>query len=154
MAINGHNIAEHVAIQLTYVTAYPKCMLQEILPGFNHLEGRANTIADEDEAEAFFNTMEDLRQATINLYTTGIYHLLEQQLMDVPGSDVLRPQTSRTERYRPQDRCGLVQEPSRYQPAPTSCMAQNPGTGMRGEYSEARRRPVGDKTAEDSAGSL
>jgi len=58
-------------------------MLQEILPVFNNLEGRANTIADEDEAEAFFNTMEDLRQATINLYTTGIYHLLEQQLMDV-----------------------------------------------------------------------
>ena len=92
-----------------YVRAYGQFVLRDVLPTFSGLSERANEIANtefnrlgsqpageycdgdmsmeaeaaQEAGQAFFNTMVALRQTTLNLFATGLFHLLEQQLADI-----------------------------------------------------------------------
>jgi len=109
MAVTGRYISEQIRLQVTYVTAYSKCVLEDLLPAFGNMEERADKIADEEfnrlgeqpanedfdgdmsdiaeqataHGQAFFDTMVALQQTTINLFAAGLFHLVEQQLAEV-----------------------------------------------------------------------
>jgi len=48
MAVTGRYISEQIRLQVTYVTAYSKCVLEDLLPAFGNMEERADKIADEE----------------------------------------------------------------------------------------------------------
>jgi hypothetical protein len=94
---------------LRYVSAYGECVHRDIMPAFGNLEERADKLgaeeyerlgsqpadedwdgdmsslaeAAEDKAIAFYETMIALRQAVLNLFAVGLFHILEQQLADL-----------------------------------------------------------------------
>jgi hypothetical protein len=94
---------------IPYVGAYCQCVLRDVLPTFSALSERANEIVNaefnrlgsqpageasdgdmsaeaekaQEAGQAFYNTMFALRQTTLNLFATGLFHLLEQQLADL-----------------------------------------------------------------------
>ena len=111
--MNGYYLASQVwALLVTYLFAYKECVLSDILPAFANLDERANEYADavyrdlvsqpagedcdgdlsgfaEDAFQAgleYYLTKSELRQASINLYTAGLFHFLEQHLADI-GND-------------------------------------------------------------------
>lgn len=110
MAVNGIYMAFRVrGGVLPYVRAYGDCVLNDLLPGFRDLEQRAQEVADteferlgsepagedcdgdmsvaaetaQEQGQAFYETMSGLRQATLNLFAAGLFHLIEQQLADL-----------------------------------------------------------------------
>jgi hypothetical protein len=125
MATTGHYVAWRVRRSATpYVTAYGECVLRDVMAGFSNLEKRADEVANaaferygsepagddfdgdmsvfaeraEDEGIAFYETTFALRQATLNLFTAGLFHLLEQQLADLcrdASFDVAPPNDTR-----------------------------------------------------------
>jgi len=46
--VTGRYISEQIRLQVTYVTAYSKCVLEDLLPAFGNMEERADKIADEE----------------------------------------------------------------------------------------------------------
>jgi len=94
---------------LPTVEAYGPCLLNDILPAFSNLEKRADAVADmeyarlgalpatddfdgdmgvlaeqaSDKGQAFYETMITMRQATLNLFSVGLFHLVEQKLTDL-----------------------------------------------------------------------
>jgi len=106
MAVYGAHLAFVARNSATYIGVFETCVMEELLAVFSNLEGRADAIADEEyermgsvpadqmlywgpsevaewatwKGQAFFNTMVGLRQTTLNLFSAGLLHLLEQQL--------------------------------------------------------------------------
>lgn len=96
--------------------AYKDSILQDVLAGFGNIDQRAEKVAEEAyerfasrpagedfdgdlsrEAEAaqeqgqlYYETMIGLRQATINLLATGLFHLLEQQLAKLVSDSIFQ----------------------------------------------------------------
>jgi len=91
---------------LPYVAAYGQCFLRDVMPAFTNLEKRAEEVVEaefqrlcsepayddwdgdvaslaeaaNDKGQAFYDTMAGMRQAALNLFAVGLFHLLEQQL--------------------------------------------------------------------------
>jgi hypothetical protein len=106
MAVGGYYLAVRVANTLVpMVRAYGDCVRDYFLPAFDDLNTKADEVAKRtyseltgqpvgsemddpaDAAEAaqsrgeeFYNTMFAMRQGTLNMFTAGLFHLLEQQL--------------------------------------------------------------------------
>lgn len=94
---------------LPTVEAYGPCLLNDILPAFSNLEKRADEVADKEYTRlgalpaiddcdvdmgvlaeqaqgkglAFYETMVAMRQATLNLFSAGLFHLTEQKLTEL-----------------------------------------------------------------------
>jgi hypothetical protein len=110
LPVTGVHLARRVrSALLPTVEAYGRCVLNDILPGFSNLDKRANEVAEEEyrrlgalpagedcdgdmsfAADAaqekgldFYNTMSAMRQATVNLFSAGLFHLAEQKLTDL-----------------------------------------------------------------------
>lgn len=110
MAVRGHYLAWRVrGALLPTVEAFGPSLLNDILPAFSNLQKRADEVAHEefarrgaepagedcdgdmgDAAEAaeakgqtFYDTMVGMRQATLNLFSAGLFHLTEQKLTDL-----------------------------------------------------------------------
>lgn len=102
----NHRVRDSI---IPYVKAYRNCVLRDVVPVFANLSDRANAIADAEfrrlgqipagedcdgdmslaadaahgKGQVFYDTMDSVRQATLNLFTAGLFHLLEQQLADL-----------------------------------------------------------------------
>ena len=110
MAVNGSYMAWRVqSCAIRYVEAYGGFVLNDVLSGLGNLERRAEEIANaefarlgsepvygdcdvdmgslaeeaNDKGLAFYETMSSLRQTTLNLFTVGLFHLVEQQLANL-----------------------------------------------------------------------
>lgn len=109
MTVRGYHLSRRLRNALTYVAAFGKCTIQTVLPVYANLGEKAEEIATAEFARlgsepagedcggemgdlaeaaeevgiAFYETMVMLRQASINLYATGLFHLIEQQLADI-----------------------------------------------------------------------
>lgn len=106
--MTGHHLAWRVrGALLPTVEAYGPTLLKDILPAFSNLEKRADEVAEkeferlgalpagedcdgdmadaaeaaQDEGLTFYETMLAMRQATLNLFSVGLFHLVEQQLV-------------------------------------------------------------------------
>jgi len=119
MAVTGHYLAWQIRSLVEYVRAFGECVLHDVMPAFGNLEKRAEEVAnseyerlgsepvgeygDDDMASAaeaahekglaFYETLVALRQTTLNLFTAGLFHLLEQELADFcyDGAFTVRP---------------------------------------------------------------
>lgn len=106
MSVREYSISRRLRNALTYVAAFGECTIQTVLPVYANLNDRAEEIANAEFARlgsepagedcngelgdlaeaaeevgiAFYETMVMLRQASINLYAAGLFHLIEQQL--------------------------------------------------------------------------
>lgn len=105
MAGNGIYMAWRVrTFLLPPVETYGPCVLNDILPSFENLDKRADEIGEKeyerlgslpayneadmdtlaerahDKGVTFYQTMMGMRQATVNLFSAGLFHLVEQQL--------------------------------------------------------------------------
>lgn len=109
MSVNGYYISRRLRKALSYVAAFGKCTIQTVLPVYANLGEKAEEIASaefvrlgsepagedcdgemgnlaeaaEEVGIAFYETMVMLRQASINLYAAGLFHLIEQQLANI-----------------------------------------------------------------------
>jgi len=110
MATTGHYVAWRVRVSaIPYVKAYGECALRDVVAAFGDLERRAEEVANaaferygaqpagedfdgdmgafaeraQDEGIAFYQTMFAIRQSTLNLFSVGLFHLVEQQLADL-----------------------------------------------------------------------
>ena len=110
MAVTGRYLANRVRHSVaTYVRSYVTIVQKDVLPVFSNLNERATKIRDDEYKRlcelpapddfdgdlsqiaeqsheaglAFYKTMTDLRQATITLYTVGLFHSLEQHLREI-----------------------------------------------------------------------
>jgi hypothetical protein len=110
MSVNGHYLGKRFRLTaIPYICAYGEWVLCEMLPRFEDMERRAGDIANTEfdrlRAEpagenwdadmgwaagkaqgkglAFYETVQALRQTTLNLFAAGLFHLLEQQLADL-----------------------------------------------------------------------
>lgn len=117
MGVTGSYLAWRVRTgALTDIRAYCDCVLGDILPGFQNLDQRAEEVSEQefqrlgahpggedwggdmaDLAEAaqeqglvFYETMRGLRQATLNLFAAGLFHLVEQELADLCSDPAFR----------------------------------------------------------------
>ena len=89
--------------------AYRDCVLSDVAPVFANLSTRADEIANaefarlgrrpagedcdgdmsvaaeaaQEKGQAFYDTMNSIQQATLNLFAAGLFHLLEQQLAEL-----------------------------------------------------------------------
>ena len=111
MALTGLYLGMRIRSSLLpTVRGYRSSFSDYILPAFNNLEGRADEVQEseyeklcadpprnlEDPAEAaevahdravvFYETMTGMRQTTLNLFASGLFHLMEQQLAEL-GED-------------------------------------------------------------------
>lgn len=112
VGVGGYYLAVRVAnIMAPTVRAYGDCVRQYFLPVFDDLNTKAEEVANQaydelmqqsvtdemddpgDAAEAanergqeFYDTMFAMRQSTLNMFTAGLFHLLEQQLASL-GED-------------------------------------------------------------------
>ena len=112
MGVGGYYLAVRVAnIMAPTVRAYGDCVRDYFLPVFDDLNSKADEVANKaydelmrlpvtediddpaDAAEAatergqeFYDTMFAMRQSTLNMFTAGLFHLLEQQLASL-GED-------------------------------------------------------------------
>lgn len=112
MGVGGYYLAVRVAnIMAPTVRAYGDCVRRFFLPVFDDLNTKAEEVANQaydelmqqpvtdemddpgDAAEAanqrgqeFYDTMFAMRQSTLNMFTAGLFHLLEQQLASL-GED-------------------------------------------------------------------
>lgn len=94
---------------IPYIKAYRACVLRDVAPVFANLSKRAVAIANAEfirigrqpanedfdgdmsvaaetaqaKGQAFYETMNSIQQATLNLFSAGLFHLLEQQLADL-----------------------------------------------------------------------
>ncbi|HUY13915.1 MAG TPA: hypothetical protein VMX16_09850 [Terriglobia bacterium] len=120
MAVGGHYLAmraRHSA--LAHVRAFGDFVLHDVLPSILNLEKRAKEVAEEEYARlgsqpadeycsydmadaaedanekglAFYQTMVGVRQAVLNLFTAGLFHLVEQELAGLcsDGSMCVQP---------------------------------------------------------------
>lgn len=106
MSVGGSYLAFQLRVGgLPFFRIYKESILDDALAGFVNLEQRANAVADaafkrygsrsatddsgdmsqevewaNDEGQIYYEAMAGLRQATINLLSAGLFHLLEQQL--------------------------------------------------------------------------
>lgn len=114
---NGLYVARSVrALVLPFVRNYVDVIRNDLLPAFGDLEAKADAVAAarfeqlgsrvtgdecvtdmgdfaEDAEEAgitFYITMTNLRQASLNLYAVGLFHLMEQQLASVCRDGLFR----------------------------------------------------------------
>ena len=110
MSVDGHYLSKRFRLTaIPYIRAYGEWVLREMLPRFEDMERRANHVANtefdrlgaesagencdgdmgwaadkaQDKGLAFYETMQALRQTTLNLFAAGLFHLLEQQLADL-----------------------------------------------------------------------
>jgi len=110
MAVNGSYIEWRVrGVALAQVRAYGECVLREIMPIFANLNDKAESVATaeyerlgsepvgdswdgdmgslaeaaHDKGLAYYETMTGLRQAVLNLFAVGLFHLVEQELADL-----------------------------------------------------------------------
>lgn len=112
MGVGGYYLAVRVAnIMAPTVRAYGDCVRDYFLPVFDDLNTKAEEVANQayaelmgqpvteemddpgDAAEAasergqeFYDTMFSMRQSTLNMFTAGLFHLVEQQLASL-GED-------------------------------------------------------------------
>ena len=104
MAVTGHYLAFHARISaVAHVRAFGECVLSQVMPAFADLENRAEDVANAEYARlgsepasedcegdmaaaaeaahgkglAFYETMVALRQTPLNLFTAGLFHLVE-----------------------------------------------------------------------------
>jgi hypothetical protein len=107
MAVTGHYMAWQVRTSAVHNTsAFVECILRDLLPAFGDIEKKSEAAADAgfkrlgsrpagedcdgdmsslaetatEKGIAFYETMTAIRQATLNLYAVGLFHLLEQCL--------------------------------------------------------------------------
>lgn len=110
MPVTGLYMAHRVHHSIIpYVKAYGQWVLEDVVPTFVNLSERADAIATsefnrlgeqpagedcdgdmsvaaeaaQDKGQAFYNTMTAIRQTSLNLFAAGLFHLLEQQLVDL-----------------------------------------------------------------------
>jgi hypothetical protein len=122
MAVDGYYVANRVRRSaLEHVTAFGECVLKELVPVFDNIEERAEEVSNaeygrlgsqpayddsrfdigvaaEDAHEkglAYYLTMTALRQAVLNLFAVGFFHLIEQEIADLchDGSFGVAPPT-------------------------------------------------------------
>ena len=127
MSVNGHYLRKRFRLTaMPYIRAYGESVVCEMLPRFEDMERRANHVANaefdslgaeqagencdgdmgwaadeaQDKVLALYETMQALRQTTLNLFAAGLFHLLEQQLADLCHDD---PLLCRSENQPPND---------------------------------------------------
>lgn len=110
MAVSGSYLAFQLRVRaLPFFRVYQESILTDVLAGFVNIETRADEVAEaafnrmasrpatddfdgdmsreaeaaQEEGQLYYDAMCGLRQATINLMTAGLFHLLEQQLANV-----------------------------------------------------------------------
>lgn len=109
MAVTGSYMTWHVRSALAYVKAYGECVARNVMPVFADVGKKADEVANaeferlgaqpatddtacdmsvlaeaaNEKGQAFYETMSALRQATLNLFAAGLFHLVEQQLADL-----------------------------------------------------------------------
>lgn len=110
MTVTGLYMAHRIQYSVVpYVKAYGQCVLDDVEPAFSGLSEKANIIASvefgrlvekpvgenfdgdmsiaaesaQENGQAFYDIMVAIRQASLNLFVTGLFHLLEQQLADL-----------------------------------------------------------------------
>jgi hypothetical protein len=73
MAVNGHYLARRIQLGgIEDIRAYGNWVLSELIPTLEEFDGRAS-----------YGTIVALRQTTLNLFTVGLFHLLEQHIADL-----------------------------------------------------------------------
>ncbi|HLX00326.1 MAG TPA: hypothetical protein VKR82_16925 [Candidatus Acidoferrales bacterium] len=110
MAVEGLYMVWRMRLSpIPYVRAYGDFVLRDALLAFSEMEKRADAVvnaeyerlssqsvgedwdgdmsvfaeAAECKGQAFYETMYSLRQMTLNLFTAGLFHLIEQQLANL-----------------------------------------------------------------------
>ena len=110
MAVSGHYLAMRARRSArAHVRAFGECVFHDVLPSLTNLEKRAEEVADAEYARlgsqpadeycsydmadaaedanekglAFYETMVGVRQAVLNLFTAGLFHLVEQELAEL-----------------------------------------------------------------------
>ena len=110
MPVTGLYMAHRVQhTTIPYVKAYGQAVLENVIPSFENLPQRADAIASAEfkrlgqhparedwdgdmsvaaeaaqtKGQAFYDTMTAIRQSSLNLFASGLFHLLEQQLVDL-----------------------------------------------------------------------
>ena len=94
---------------LQRIPAYGECILSDVMPTFSDLDERANKVAEDeferlgslpvgedwdgdmaslaedanDKGLLFYTTMTGIRQSFLNLFSAGLFHLIEQELADL-----------------------------------------------------------------------
>lgn len=94
---------------LKRIGAYGDCILGDVMPTFSNLDQRAEQVADaefarlgsepvgedwngdmadlaetaNDKGLVFYETMTGIRQSFLNLFSVGLFHLIEQELADL-----------------------------------------------------------------------
>jgi hypothetical protein len=123
MAVQGSYIAWRIRqIVLPYVRIYGQWVDEHIIPLASQLTRMADAVAQEtyddlmsqpagddysgdgsDEAEyafdtglSFFENLTDMYQATLNLFTAGLFHVVEQQLADLTRDGAIEGEVSDT----------------------------------------------------------
>lgn len=110
MAVSGSYMIWRVRDgALQRIPAYGECILSDVMPTFSNLEERANKVAEDeferlgslpagedwdgdmaslaedahDKGLIFYTTMTGIRQSFLNLFSAGLFHLIEQELADL-----------------------------------------------------------------------
>ncbi len=110
MAVNGsYMIWRITAGPLQRLHAYRDCVLANVMPTFSDLEQRAEQVEQQeydrlgsepvgddwngdmaevaeaafDKGLLFYTTMKGIRQSVLNLFSVGLFHLIEQELADL-----------------------------------------------------------------------
>ncbi len=126
MPVTGLYMARRVRYSIIpYVAAYGQWVLKDVVPTFANLSERADAIvtsefnrhgeqpagadcddvmsvlaeAAQDKGQNFYNTMLAIHQSSLNLFSVGLFHLLEQQLAHLCRDGVL----DMSERLPPSD---------------------------------------------------
>ena len=103
MSSTGAYLVGRVRIAVKSVSAFAECVQASILPVFSGIEASATEIANaewdrlgassageddmseiadaaQEAGQEFYDNMMAVRQATLNLFAAGLFHLIEQQL--------------------------------------------------------------------------
>lgn len=110
MPVTGLYMSHRVVHEaIPYLKAFGQYVIQDVEPVFENLAERANAIATlefkrigeqpageycdgdmsvaaeaaQDRGQIFYDTMVSIRQTSLNLFATGLFHLLEQQLANL-----------------------------------------------------------------------
>lgn len=73
------------------IDLFANCLADKVIPCFDSLEEESKNIADEDEAINYYVMMKNVLQGIINMFTTGLYHIFEQQLFFFHRKELLSP---------------------------------------------------------------
>ncbi len=94
------------------IDAFARCLVERLLPTFGKLEEEADRVEQDawdrpryaedvdpadvvedarNEALAFLDTMQGIKQGLINMFAVGLYHTFEQQLLLFHRRGLLRP---------------------------------------------------------------